>query len=188
VSDDFRAPIPILETSRLRLRPLVASDAPDIFAYASDPEVTRYVFWPRHETVDASAHFIAWLNGPRFHCHAIVLEATGCVIGTVFLHSHEAHHRRAELAFNLSRSHWRRGYATEATGAFVAHALSSGGPGLQRLEATCMMENIASARVLTKLGFTLEGTLRQSHQRAGQFFDMKLFARLAADLPPTVKT
>ena len=89
-----------------------------------------------------------------------------------------------ELAFNLSRPSWNQGIITEAAAAVLQHAL---GPlGLNRVEATCMVPNEASARVLAKLGLTYEGLLRQSHQRDGHFVDMKLFAILRSDTPDPI--
>ena len=170
-----------METARLSLLPLRTEDAEAIFAFGSDAEVTRFVFWPRHETVENSRNFVAWLNGIKFLTWAIRQRGQPNVIGIVFLHSLNAHHRKAELSFHVARPCWRQGFATEAAAAVLRHAL--GPMKLNRIEATCMVPNEASARVLAKLGLIQEGLLRQSHQRAGQFFDMKLFAILSSDLP-----
>jgi ribosomal-protein-alanine N-acetyltransferase len=180
VADDFQGSAPVLETARLSLRPLCAEDAEDIFTFASDAEVTRHVFWPQHQTLEDSRKFIAWLVGAKFLTWAVRRRSEPTVIGTVFLHSLNAHHRKAELAFNITRPCWKQGFATEAATAVLRHAL---GPlQLHRVEATCMVPNTASARVLAKLGLTHEGLMRQSHQRDGRFCDMKLFAILASDL------
>ena len=64
----MRAPERV-DTERLRLRKPAPSDAEAIFAYARDPEVTRYVGWPRHEDVEETRAFLAhsaaeWQRGP----------------------------------------------------------------------------------------------------------------------------
>ncbi len=181
MADDFQGTAPELPTPRLSLRPLQADDAGDIFAFGSDEEVTRYVFWPRHQTIEHSRGYVAWLRGPKFLTWAIRRQSDPKVIGTVFLPSYQSYHRKAELAFNLSRSCWGQGYATEAGSPILRHAL---GPlGLHRIEGTCMVANGAPARVLAKLGMRYEGLLRESRQRGDCFFDMKLFAILSTDLP-----
>ena len=96
-------PVPQLETTRLVLRALVPGDADDIFAYAADPDVAQYTLWSAHTTLEDSRQFIAWISGGSLACWAIVQPITGQVIGTSFLHSHHARHRRAEIAFNLAK-------------------------------------------------------------------------------------
>ena len=182
MADDFQGPAPALETARLSLGPLRSEDAENVFAFGSDAEVTRYVFWPRHTTVENSRGFVAWLNGVKFLTWAVRQRGQSQVVGIVFLHSLNARHQKAELSFHMARSCWGQGFATEAATAVLRHAL--GPMKLHRIEGTCMVPNVASARVLAKLGLIQEGLSRQSHQRAGEFFDMKLFAMLASDLPP----
>ena len=170
----------MLETGRLSLLPLQAEDAEHIFAFGSDAEVTRYVFWSRHETVENSRAFVAWLGGVKFLTWAVRRQGQPEVIGIVFLHSLNSHHRKAELSFHVARPCWGQGFATEAAAVVLRHAL--GPMKLNRIEATCMVSNDASARVLAKLGLMQEGLLRQSHQGKGHFFDMKLFGILSTDL------
>ena len=124
---------------------------------------------------------MAWLNGAKFLTWAVCRRDSPGVVGIVFLHSLNAHHRKAELSFHVARASWGQGFATEAASAVLRHAL--GPMNLNRIEATCMVLNHASARALAKLGLIQEGLSRQSHQRAGEFFDMKLFAILSSDLP-----
>ncbi len=125
MADDFQGTAPELTTARLSLRSLQAGDAEDIFAFGSDEEVTRYVFWPRHQTIEHSRGFVAWLQGPKFFAWAIRRQSDPRVIGTVFLHSFNSYHGEAELAFNLARSCWGQGIATEAATAVLRHALGS---------------------------------------------------------------
>jgi len=168
--------IPQLETTRLVLRALVPGDADDIFAYAADPAVAQYTLWSAHTTLEDSRQFIAWISGGSLACWAIVQPITGQVIGTSFLHSHHARHRRAEIAFNLAKHSWGRGYATEAAQAVIRAGFTH--YGLNRIEGTCMLGNVASARVMEKVGMRCEGILRQNVLAKGAFHDMKLYAIL----------
>jgi ribosomal-protein-alanine N-acetyltransferase len=172
--------VPQLETPRLVLRTLVPGDADDIFAYAADPDMAQYTLWSAHTSLEDSQQFIAWILSGSLACWAIVQPATGRVIGTSFLHSHHARHHRAEIAFNLAKHAWGRGYITEA-----AHAVIRAGfthYGLNRIEGTCMLGNVASARVMEKVGMHCEGILRHYVFAKQAFHDMKLYAILREDM------
>jgi [ribosomal protein S5]-alanine N-acetyltransferase len=173
-------PVPQLETPRLVLRALVPDDADDLFAYAADPDLAQYTLWSAHTTLEDSRQFIAWISGGSLACWAIVQPATGRVIGTSFLHSHHARHQRAEIAFNLAKASWGRGYATEAAQAVMRAGFTH--YGLNRIEGTCMLGNVASARVMEKVGMRFEGILRQYVLAQGAFHDMKLYAILREDV------
>jgi len=149
-----------IATARLALRRPRASDADAIFArYASDPEVTRLVGWPRHQSVDDTRGFLRFSDAEweRAPAGAYLIESreTGALLGsTGFVF--EAPHR-AVTGYVLAKDAWGRGYATEALGAMVATARPLG---VRRLYALCHHEHRASARVLEKCGFSLEGRLR----------------------------
>jgi len=172
--------VPRLETTRLVLRALVPGDADDIFAYAADPDVAQYTLWSAHTTLEDSRRFIVWLTDGSLACWAIVQPETGRVIGTSFLHSHHARHHRAEIAFNLAKHSWGRGYTTEAAQAVIRAGFTH--YGLNRIEGTCMLGNVASARVMEKVGMRCEGILRQYVLAKGAFHDMKLYAILREDV------
>ncbi len=173
MSDSFPLRPPILETDRLTLRALSVDDAATIYDYASDPEVARYTLWPPHPSEAFTRNFLAKLTESTVLAWVIVFRADQRVVGMIFFHSFNQWHQRAELAFNLARSHWRRGVATEASHTALQFAFEK--LTLNRVEATCMPGNSASRRVLIKLGMEHEGTLRRSHRRHDGFHDMELF-------------
>ena len=151
----------LFETARLLLRPPALSDARPIFErYASDPEVTRYLGWPRHIAVEDTEAFVAfsqvewarWPAGPLLvfaRDTSRLLGATGLVMETP--HS-------AATGYVLARDAWGRGYATESLAAMVRLAAELG---VTRLHAQCHTEHRASSRVLEKCGFEREGVLRR---------------------------
>jgi ribosomal-protein-alanine N-acetyltransferase len=173
-------PVPQLETMRLILRALAPGDADDIFAYAADPDVAQYTLWSAHTTIEESRQFIAWISGGSLACWAIVQPVTSQVIGASFLHSYHARHRRAEIAFNLAKHSWSRGYATEVARAVIRAGFTH--YDLNRIEGTCMLSNVASARVMEKVGMRYEGILRQYVLAKDAFHDMKLYAILREDM------
>jgi len=143
----------IPETARLRFRRPTAADAETIFArYASDPDVTRYLAWPRHQSVDDTRGFIAfshsewstWPAGPLL----IESKADGRLLGSTGLTFESP--TSASTGYVLAKDAWGHGYATEALGAMVTLADRLGAT---RLFALCRPENAASLRVLEKAGF-----------------------------------
>ncbi len=176
MSDAFEVLAPEIGTARLSLRQLSLDDAPAIHAYASDPDVARFTLWPAHPDEDFTRKFLANLTHPTVLSWAIVWRESAEVVGMVFFHSLHRRHGRAELAFNLARRFWKRGIATEAATAVLDFAFRL--VELNRVEATCMSDNLGSRRVLEKLGMTHEGVMRQSHRRHDGFHDMDLFSLL----------
>jgi ribosomal-protein-alanine N-acetyltransferase len=173
MSDRFDIAAESLQTKRLRLRALTLADAASVFSYSSDPEVSRFTLWAAHASEEKARDFLAVLLHPTVLSWAICPEEDAGLIGMIFLHSLSRHHRRAEMAFNLGRSWWGRGLATEAARAAVAFGFDR--LLLNRIEATCMPANSASRSVLMKAGMSSEGVLRKSHHRHDGFHDMELF-------------
>jgi len=145
-----------IETLRLILRRPVAGDAQAIFdRYANDPEVTRFLSWPRHRTVEDSVAFIgfsdsAWSGG---HGGPYLIESrkTGVVLGGAGFIFEEP--EIISVGYVLAKDAWGHGYATEALSALVGAAENMR---CSRLVAYCHPAHKATIRVLEKCGFTLE--------------------------------
>lgn len=148
-----------IETSRLILRPPVPQDADTIFAaYCQDPEVCRYMVWVPHTSVETTRRFIGgciegWEND-SVRAYVLTRKDDTQVLG--MLESRPIEHRM-NIGYVLARKHWGQGYMPEAIRALAEIAVSH--PALFRIEATCDVENDASARALEKSGFTREGRL-----------------------------
>jgi [ribosomal protein S5]-alanine N-acetyltransferase len=173
---------PVLETPRLVLRPFTHADAEAVFAYASDPELARFTRWSAvgHTTIDDTRAFLrstidAYRAGQAAPW-AVIEKASGALIGTCGFVQWREQHRWAELAYALARPYWGRGYSTEAADEALRHAFVE--RDLMRVQAICYGDHHASCRVLTKLGMTLEGVLRQCVQVHGIYHDLKVFAML----------
>lgn len=160
------------ELSHLRLRRPLPSDAEAVFEYGSDPEVARFADWPVRTSIDGLAESLharaaRWDAGEDFYW--IITRADhDRAIGGI---SCQITGDSAEIGFLLARRHWGRGWATEATRAVVGWARTS--PALTRLHATCDAENLASARVLEKSGFTLECRLHRAIVRPNLSPDLR---------------
>jgi RimJ/RimL family protein N-acetyltransferase len=172
--------LPVLETPRLRLRPLADADVPALFAIFSDPETMRY--WSRTAMTEP-AEAKALLDDIRRYAEAGTLFQWGLagreddvVIGTCTIHRLDREHRRAEIGYILRRDHWGRGLANEALVALVDHAFDVFG--LHRLEADIDPRNLGSIRSIERLGFKLEGRLRERYHVAGEIQDSLIYGLL----------
>lgn len=150
-----------ISTERLLLRRPRVSDAEAIYEYASDPEVTRYMVWRTttelRETIEVLARRApAWETGEEF-CWVITIPPQDRAIGTISCRVRET---TADFGYVLNRQYWGQGYMTEAAQTIVDWALRL--PSIKRVWATCDIDNVASVRVLEKVGLTREEIRRQS--------------------------
>ena len=122
---------------------------------------------------------IKWWDTGDSMCLIMEDKESGRALGAVSLFSIHESSRRAEIGYILSRTHWRQGLATEAVSAVIDYAFTQ--LQLNRLEADIAPENSASAALLQKLGFTLEGKLRERWIVDGRTSDTHLYGLLVHD-------
>lgn len=179
---DLFVPYPRLDTNRLILREVEKNDVDDIHAYASDPILTTHLTWDAHRTLRDTQDFIQFAFkqyeknsvGPW----AIIWKETNHVIGTIDLVWNKKHYS-AELAYAISREFWRQGIGTEAVKKIIDFGFKK--MELERIQARCVTDNIASYRLMEKIGMTYEGTLRKSMFRKGKQEDIKMYAILRSE-------
>ena len=159
-----------LQTERLVLRKPRLTDGEAIFeGYARDPEVTKYLMWQPHSSIEVTREFLqgcleGWSEGNDLSW-AISDGTTDRCIGMVSLRIRAF---KADVGYVLARKFWGHGFTTEAVQALVAWAFSD--PTIFRVGAVCDVENLASARVLEKVGMSREAILRRwvVHPQMGQ--------------------
>lgn len=172
--------LPDIHTSRLLLRKLELADAEDLFDYGSTEAVTRNVTWDPYANVNDAKSFIkyvhAFYEAGKPAPWAIEHKEDGRMIGTVGFGNVKGEHYSAEIAYALSDKYWGKGYTTEA----VKEMLRIGFEELDfiRIEAQCLPENVASERVMQKVGMTYEGTLRKVVYIKGKNRDLKTYSIL----------
>lgn len=163
---------------RCTLRDWRSSDSEALVRHANNPIIARNMrdrFPSPYGPADAE-QFLA-LCAKMSPCTFFAIEAGGEAVGGIGLQLHEDVERvSAELGYWLSESYWGRGIVTEAVAAltdwgFVAFPLS-------RIYALPFARNIASARVLEKAGYSLEGRLRRSAIKQGEIVDQLMYARI----------
>ena len=169
-----------LRTPRLFLRPITINDAAALFAARSDPEVMRYWDWPAQQSVaDVENVFRRYAPEPSDESMlwwAVALAPDGPAIGECDLNTIDHQHRRAELGYLFARDYWGQGYAAEAARAVIASAF--GALGLERLTARIHKGNDASVRLIERLNFRYEGTMRGCILRDGERRDCLIYGRL----------
>jgi len=145
---------PTLETNRLFLRKLKLEDTDDLFEYASKPIVTQYIPWETHESILDSFVFLKdtirdYDKGN--YIWGIELKENNKMIGTIGLHNLYLDESRAEIGYTLSYLYWQKGLMTEALQSVCKYTFEQ--LGIKRLNANCNTENIASIKLLQKIGF-----------------------------------
>ena len=177
---------PTLETERLILRNLEAGDLAFVRSHFGDPEVHRHLVDTDPVTTEEEAQEIIdfYADPERLERNRWVLveRASGASIGTVGLHAYDTANRKIEVGYDLSRAHWGRGLMHEALVAVLDHAFE--GLGVHRVEAFVHVANHRSSRLLERLGFVREGTIRAQYWRNGAWHDHHLYSRLATDPRP----
>ncbi|MCY3918059.1 MAG: GNAT family protein [Chloroflexi bacterium] len=176
--------VPTLETDRLRLRRINRADHDDWLAVWHSPGALDYLIDFEGAPQDEVAReIIGWAeritrekSGIRW---AIALKPKNRMIGSCGFHLYERRHRRAEIGYELHSDFWRRGIMTEATQAVLQFCFDR--LGAHRLEADVVEGNAASAALLRKVGFTLEGVWRERVFKRGAFQSLWQFGLLAPE-------
>ncbi len=170
-----------LRTRRLLLRDFKEDDWEAVHVYASDPEVVKFMPWGPN-TEDQTKEFIKKAikfqeERPRQHFElAAVLKDDGALVGGCGLNVLSATDRTGYIGYCYNRLYWSAGLATEAAEALVLHGFEQ--LGLHRIWATCDPQNLASARVLEKVGMTREAQLRENVWVRGKWRDSLVYAIL----------
>lgn len=172
-----------VSSQRLTLRPVAEADLPDLLAINGDPEVTKFLPYATWQSLEDGA---AWLKrmealGAAGTGQQLVAASNedGKVIGTVLLFKYDEGSARVELGYVLGRQYWKQGLMREALEAVCGHAFSA--MGIRRMEAEVNPMNHGSNGLLQRVGFTLEGTMRQRWVAKGVVYDTNFYGYLAED-------
>ncbi len=150
-----------LETERLRLRHVRRDDTQRIFDFwASDPEVTKYLTWPPHASVEVTElvmeHWLAEYEKPDTYRYGIELKDSGELIGMIDVVGYRG--GDPVIGYCSGRPAWGHGYMTEALKAVCAMLFDEG---FRTILIQAVEDNIGSNRVIQKAGFTFTDSVRQ---------------------------
>ena len=168
-----------LTTERLVLRDFVESDWEAVLAYQQDPLYLRYYEWTSRTGEEVRAFLQMFLNHqrqvPRIKFQfAVTLRSTGQVIGNCGIRRDSPEAREADMGYELDPKHWGQGYATEAARTVLDFGFSH--MNVRRVTAWCIADNVASARVLEKIGMKLEKRMRHHQYFKGRWWDTLSYA------------
>lgn len=179
--DEYQAVLakhPTIETERTLLRRFRVEDAEDMFAYAGDPEVTKYLTFPPYQSVEQVRDFIESTFQDNLNVYAITDKGAGRVIGSFGLMP-ALLHNKAGFGYALNRSYWNRGLMTEILSRFLELLFLDFG--FQRVESTHYLGNVGSGRVMEKCGMVKEGVLRRELLIQGEYVDVVHYGILRED-------
>lgn len=173
-------PFPTLRSTRLLLRRLYLSDAAAIYEYAKLDLVTRFLLWDSHQSISDTENLLQRIihryDGFSPPIWGIELTETQKLIGTIGMHRFRQEHRRTEIGFALHPDYWNRGLTTEAVLTVLKYGFHT--LGLHRIEAGVFEGNIASEKVLIKVGMKLEGIFREAFFVKNEIRTLKFYAIL----------
>lgn len=170
-----------ISTSRLALREFLPEDWRDVLSYQSDPRYLRLYPWSGRNETEVREFVQMFLDQqrdqPRRNCQlAITLRSNGQLIGNCGIRRKPENDWEADIGYELSPDHWGQGYATDAAQALVDFGFQE--LNLHRISSWCIAENVASARVLEKVGLRLEGRLRENEHFKGRWWDTLVYGLL----------
>lgn len=180
---DF-AVFPLLATPRLILRELNANDVESVFRIRSDYEVTKYNTGPAYQHLDQAADLIeaitnSYREQDEIRWGITLRQGDNSVIGLCGYNYWNRRDHRGSIGYDLARAYWGYGIMTEAIQAVVTFGFEQ--MGLNRIEADADARNVASIRVLEKIGFRREGIQREQFFDGGIFHDLVLFSLLKSE-------
>jgi [ribosomal protein S5]-alanine N-acetyltransferase len=177
-----------ITTPRLAITPVGEGDAEAIWPYVSDPEISRFMSWDPHASIDETKAFIADVRRRMAEGTTISWvireRESGAVCGLVSLIAIMRTHRalrydKAELAYWLGSRFRKRGYATEACRAVLDYGFAE--LGLNKITVAHAMENQASRELIERLGFRQVGIEYKHFAKHGHWIDHVTYELLRPD-------
>ena len=169
-------------TERLVLRRFRQNDARAMFEnWASDDDVTKYLTWPTHTSLEISQWVINdWISSyEKDDFYQWGIEFEGQPIGSISVVDHRDDVGKAHVGYCIGRNWWRMGIMSETLKAVIDYLFDE--IGFNRVEACYDPNNPNSGRVMAKCGMKYEGTHRQSGRNNQGICDEAFYALLKSD-------
>lgn len=172
-----------IETPRLILRRAKIEDAQPMFTnWASDPEVTEYLTWPPHESVEVTKQILeSWIaeyEKNDYYQWLIVSKELNQPIGSIIANT-VGRAQSAHIGYCIGKAWWHQGIMSETLQAVVDYLF--GEIGYHRIEAMHDPNNPHSGGVMKKCGMKYEGTTRASDRNNRGVCDAAHYAILRSD-------
>ncbi len=166
-----------IETARLVLRRLELADAETMFNnWTSDENVTRFLRWDAHKNIDDTKKMIQqWVDNYQYgdtYYWGIYLK-NGEMIGSIGITITSEYDMKGELGYKLGSCWWNLGYSSEAVKAVIDYMFCN--TDIERIDAYCSVENLASRKVMEKAGMCYEGLLQHYYKTRNVFHDCTIY-------------
>jgi ribosomal-protein-alanine N-acetyltransferase len=172
---------PTLTTQRLVLRELIPEDAENVFLFRSDAEEQKYNSEPMKKVSEAQA-LIEEVRSAYVTQHALYWGVTlqdDKVRGLFGFNYWNRENHRAMIGFDLARAYWRQGIGEEGVRAIIQFGFEH--MQLNRIDAATIVDNMATLRLLEKLRFQREGTIREHSWQDGAYYDLAMYGLLRSE-------
>ena len=176
--------IPMITTERLLLRRMMVGDCYDMYEYASNPNVTRFLTWSPHPDIEYTKEYLQYIANHYklgdFYDWAIILRKENKMIGTCGFTRFHMNHDCAEIGYVINPAYRGQGIACEAVRSVMHFGFEN--LGLHRIEAKYIEGNEASRRVMEKVGMTFEGVRRGEMLIKGSYRNIGVCSILRDDV------
>jgi ribosomal-protein-alanine N-acetyltransferase len=183
----------VVESPRVRLRPPAETDAEALFPLVSNPDLPKYMSWAPHATIDDTR---AWLRSGAEEIAGgeqmtWMIEHAGAPVGCIGLDGIKwsmaaLRVDRAELGYWIAPAFWGKGLMTEA--ATLATRWGFETLGLHKITVSCFEPNVASKRVIEKVGFRYYGRQEDDVYRDGRWYAHLRYELTAAEWADSSRT
>lgn len=172
--------LPIIENKRFILRKFTKNDINDLYEYASDSEVTKFLSWDTYKNIDIAVDYIENVllrySKNEIAPWGIEWKENSKMIGSIDFVQYDKKNFSAEIGYVLNRKYWNKGIMTEALKEIIKFGFDE--MNLMRIETRLNAMNIASEMVMQKNGLTYEGTLRKKEFLKNKFIDIRFYSIL----------
>ncbi|MCX7126293.1 MAG: GNAT family protein [Gammaproteobacteria bacterium] len=174
----YQQPFPTLDLGDdYILREQSLEDTENFFRYYTDPEVGKYILASKPATLLEASKEVQYCRNLFYTKQGIywtiAKKSDNKMVGAIGLYANNMHHR-AEITYDLSRDHWRKGIMRKTIQAVVDYAFTQ--MECLRIEAVTRNDNIASMELLKNVDFAHEGTLKNYRYYNDQSWDIEMFA------------
>ncbi len=173
---------PTIQTGRLLLRKFDETDLPNVFRGLSDPAIIKYygVSYQTKQAAKEQMKFFKNLEKEQTGIWWAICSLNSEVFyGAGGINGVQKQHRKAEIGFWLFKEFWGKGIIVEAMPLICNYGFQV--LGLNRIEGFVETENMNSKKVMAKLGFKYEGTMRDCEIKNGKYISLDIYSKLKDD-------
>jgi ribosomal-protein-alanine N-acetyltransferase len=175
--------IPIIRTDKIMMRPFEDTDLEQVFNGLSNPDVIRY-YGVSYDSLEACKEQMQWYKQLQENntgaWWAICSLDNKVFYGASGISGYSKQHHKAEIGYWLLPEFWGKGIITAATALVCLYAFELFA--LHRIEAIIEPQNASSKKVMHKLGFQYEGTMRDAEIKNGRYIDLEMYSKLITDM------